>query len=396
MTTAVREKNNLAILYAGWFLLDVDLILIAPLLVPAAEHFQASLSTTTLALTAYLLMFGLMQPIYGNYSDSVGRVRVMRIGMAGMAGAGLLAALAPNVTLLIVAWGVSGAFAGALPPVTMAYVGDTVSAEERQRAMSGLMAVSALGIGAGTVGGGLLAELVSWRAAIAVVAVLALGACMLYRKLPESFDPERRRGRGIALGRVAELLKVSWFPFLVVFCFVEGGPMVGFFNFFNASLQVHGSSSVVTGLVTSSYGLGAVGGFLLVRAVHSRFSSATMFAGGTGLLLLAYASAAISQTVLGILAASVLSGMALSVAQSTIQDWTIAAAPEHLRGTASSLVASAVFTGGAASTAIVGGLASSGDFTLLFLVAAAVTLPVLAVGALARIRFTRAQSSQVG
>lgn len=382
-----REKSGLAMIYAGWFLIDVDLIVITPLLVPVARDFEANLGTVTLALTAYLLLFGLMQPVYGNYSDSVGRVRVMRIGLAGVFVANLLAAFAPNVALLVVARGAAGAFAAALVPVTVAYVGDRVAPELRQRAMAGLLSISALGVAAGTIGGGLLADLVSWRAAIGLVAVGALVLAVLYGRLPEAFVPEA--GRPIVLSRVREALRAGWMPFLVVFAFVEGAPMVGFYNFFNAALQVHGSAAMVTGLVTSSYGVGAVAGGLLVRAVHARTSAAAMFGGGTTLLLMGYAIAAYSPTIPGILAASVLAGMALSVAQSTIQDWTIEAAPLRVRGTASSLVACAVFTGGAVSTAAVGGLVAAGDFRLLFGIAAAVTLPVVVAGVLGRARFTR-------
>jgi MFS family permease len=185
-------------------------------------------------------------------------------------------------------------------------------------------------------------------------------------------------------------MRGGWFPFLVVFAFVEGGPMVGFYNFFNAALQVHGSTALVTGLVTASYGVGAVAGALLVRSIDERTTPATMFGGGTALLLAGYVIAAAGQGVVGILAASVLAGMALSVAQSTLQVWTIGAAPAAVRGTATALVACAVFTGGAVSTAAVNGLAAAGEFGSLFAVAAAVTLPVLVVGSLARARWDRA------
>jgi predicted MFS family arabinose efflux permease len=387
------QPSRLWILYGGWFLLDVDLIVITPLLVPAADEFDVSLGTVTLALTAYLLMFGLMQPIYGNYSDSVGRIRVMRIGLVGAAVANLVAAAAPNVATLVLARGAAGAFAAALLPVTVAYLGDRVPAERRQRAMAGLMTISALGVGAGTIGGGLLADVVSWRLALGVVAVSGLVFAALYARLPETVVAS---GRSLSLSRLSQAMRGGWFPFLVVFAFVEGGPMVGFYNFFNAALQVEGNAAVVTGLVTSSYGAGAVAGGLLVRSFHDRIPSAAMFGGGLALLLAGYLAAAQSQSITNILTASVLAGMSLSVAQSTLQDWTIGAAPVSVRGTATALVACAVFTGGAVSTLVVSGLAAAGEFRTLFVVAAAVTLPVLVVGTVARARWDRSAALMDG
>ncbi len=389
-TAPVPARSRLGLLYAGWFLLDVDLIVITPLLVPVSKTFDTGLGTATLALTAYLLMFGVMQPIYGNYSDSVGRIRVMRIGLAGAACANIVAAAAPNVATLVVARGVAGAFAAALLPVTVAYLGDRVPAHQRQRAMALLMTVSALGVGAGTVGGGLLADLISWRVALGLVAAAGLVFAVLYSGLPETVVPG---GPSLSVSRLGDALRGGWFPFLIVFAFVEGGPMVGFYNFFNAALQLEGNPALVTGLVTASYGAGAVAGGLVVGSVHDRTSPASLFGGGIGLLLVGYLVAAWDQGITGILIASVLAGVSLSVAQSTLQDWTIGAAPVQVRGTATALVACAVFTGGAVSTLAVNGLASDGMFRPLFLVAAAVTLPVLLVGTAARARWERSAAS---
>jgi predicted MFS family arabinose efflux permease len=387
---AQPRRNHLLLLYAGWFLVDVDLIVITPLLVPISDHFHADLSTVTLALTAYLLLFGLMQPVYGNYSDSVGRVRVLRIGLFGIFAANLVAALAPNLAILIAARGAAGAFAGAIVPVTAAYVGDVVAPQRRQQALAALLSVSALGIAAGTIGGGLLVDLMSWRVAIGLVAATALVLALLYSRLPEVIVS--KSGRAIVLSRIGEVWHSGWFRFLVAFTFIEGASMVGFYNFFNAALQVHGNPAMVAGLVTSSYGVGAVAGGLLVRAVHNRISAAAMFGGGTALLTLGYAVAAYSQSIPGILVASVLSGMALSTAQSTLQDWTIAVAPVPVRGTAVSLIACAVFTGGAVSTVAVSGFAADGRFGVLFAIAAMVTAPIAVVGTLARYAFDTQQS----
>ncbi|MET8157835.1 MFS transporter [Sphaerisporangium sp. NPDC005289] len=388
MAQQTLEKNGMAIPYAGWFLVQANVIMITPLLVPVANHFHVGLAAVTLALTAYLLLFGVMQPFYGLLSDSAGRVRVMRLGLAGVSLGNLIAALAPNVALLITGRAVAGAFAAALAPVTVAYIGDRVPPGRRQRVMAGLMSVAAIGTATGTISAGVLNDLINWRAAIFLVAAGAAVLAALYGRLPETLAV-KTSGRD-ALRRLGQVFRGGWFRFLTIFAFFEGAAMVGFYNFFSSALQVHGKNAAIAGIVTGSYGLGAVVGGVIVRSIDSRVTAAGLFGGGCTLLLGGFLAAAFSQTIPAILAAGLLAGMALAIAQSTIQTWMIEASPPDVRGTAAAVVASAVFTGAALSTAAVGGLAAGGQFRLLFGIAALVTLPVTIVGALARARFSRA------
>jgi MFS family permease len=189
--------------------------------------------------------------------------------------------------------------------------------------------------------------------------------------------------------RFAAVLAQSWFRFLIPFSFVEGAVMVGLYNFFGAAMQRHGSSVLMSGLVTSAYGLAAIGGGALVGRLDSRMSGAAMFGWGTALLAVGYVCAARTQSVAGILVAGVLAGLALVVGQSALQAWVLEAAAPETRGSATALIACSVFTGASLSTAAVRPLANGGDFTLLFALAAAVTVPVSVLGTVVRVRFAR-------
>jgi len=381
-----RAPAVLGILCTGFFLIDFDLVVINPLLLPISRSFGISLGTATFALTGYLLLFGIMQPVHGIVSDAIGRVRVLRMALVGLSVGNLIAGLAPDLAVLITGRVIAGAFGAAIIPVTMAYVGDRIAAPNRQRTMATLMSCSALGAAAATVCAGLLTHMVNWRPAILLVAVAGPLLAVLYSRLPETGPGLAGPSAGYRLRRV---LGEGWLRFLIAFTFVEGAAMVGFFNFFNAALQVHGKSIVVAGLVTSTYGLAAVTGGVAVRMLDTRLSGTAMFGGGLLLLLLGYLIAAGSQGIGAILLASVLSGSALAVGQSALQAWVLAATPPEVRGTAASLVACAVFTGAAVSTAVAGGLAGSGNFGALFGLAAAVTALVTVVGTVARARFAQ-------
>jgi MFS family permease len=393
MSRPQREIPVLGLLCAGFFLIDFDLVVINPLLLPVARDFDVSLGVATLALTAYLLLFGLMQPAYGVLSDAIGRVRVLRLALTGLSVGNLLAGFAPNVALLVLGRGIAGAFAAAIIPVTMAYVGDRVAMEHRQRAMATLMSCSALGAAAATIIAGVLTDLVNWRPPVLLVALSAPLLALLYGRLPETAPA--RAGQPSARQRIGQVLSIGWLRFLIAFTVVEGAAMVGFFNFFNAALQVDGNSILVAGLVTSTYGLAAVAGGIGVRMLDTRLSGAAMFGAGTAALTLGYLVAAVSQSIVAILLASVFAGLALAVGQSALQAWVLEATPPEVRGTAAALVACVVFTGAAVSTAVVSGLASDDRFGQLFTIATVAALVVTVLGTVARARFARASEAAV-
>src|SRR5215204_7693335 len=140
----------------------------------------------------------------GMVSDRLGRVRVMRLSLLGAAVAGVLSALAPNLTVLIVARALAGGLFAAVIPASLVYIGDTVGMGSRQKALADLMAASAVGTALATVLGGLAAYLDSWRIAFAAPALAGGVLVLLLRHLPEpeGFALEEREGPLVQIGRV--------------------------------------------------------------------------------------------------------------------------------------------------------------------------------------------------
>jgi predicted MFS family arabinose efflux permease len=162
--------------------------------------------------------------------------------------------------------------------------------------------------------------------------------------------------------------------------------ILGFLTFLAPALEARGHSSAVAGLVVAVYGLATVGGAQVVKRLVGRVSPTAFLIGGGGALVGAYLVAALTQDIPGIFTASVLIGIAFSSFHSTVQTWATELAPEA-RGTATSLFVTAVFTGAALATFGAGGLAAAGRFGVLFLVAVAIALPVVVIGAIARSRY---------
>ena len=374
-------------LYVGSFIAYADRFAIPPLLVAISRDLGEPLAAVTAVATIYFLFYAAMQPVYGLLSDRFGRVRVMRTALVGMAVANTAAAAAPDLRALVAAKAIAAVFAASLLPTSLVYVGDRVAFAARQHVIANLLAAGAAGTALATASAGLLASFLSWRAAFAILALIALLLTIAMTHLPESLSRERRAGPVTQIRRV---LSRRWALFVVVLALAEGATMVGFITFLAPALQAHGESAALAGLVVAAYGVAVFAGMQLLKRVirvTGAPAEALIGSGGT-LLLVAYLTAAADQGPVGILIASVVIGLGYCFLHSTLQRWATEVAPEA-RGTATSLFVTAVFVGAAIGTAAVSGLADEQRYTLVFLVAGAISVPVAVVGAVARARYGR-------
>ena len=162
-----------------------DRFAMPPMLVVIAHDLGVPLGQIVHAAGAYFLAYGLAQPVWGIVSDSLGRVRTMRLTLlvAGLMTIGSAFAVTPVV--LGVARGLAGGFFGSAYPNSLIYLGDTVPARRRQggdhpadgrrRPRDG---------GGGRWGAGALAQLFSWRAAFVVTGVAALALVVAPGRCP--------------------------------------------------------------------------------------------------------------------------------------------------------------------------------------------------------------------
>lgn len=372
----------------GSFIAYADRFAIPPVLVAISRDLGEPLAAVTAVATFYFFFYAAMQPIYGLLSDRFGRVRVMRTALVGMVVADTAAAVAPDLGALVAAKAIAALFAASLLPTSLVYVGDRVAFAARQHVIANLLAAGAAGTALATVSAGLLASFVSWRAAFAILALIGLLLMIAMARVPESLCRERRAGPVTQIRRV---LSRRWALFVVVLALAEGATMVGFITFLAPALQAHGESAALAGLVVAAYGVAVFAGMqLLKRVIRATPPAETLIGIGGALLLVAYLAAAADQGPVGILIASVVIGLGYCFLHSTLQTWATEVAPEA-RGTATSLFVTAVFIGAAIGTAAVSGLADEQRYSLVFLVAGAISVPVAVVGAVARARYGRPQ-----
>ena len=148
-------------------------------------------------------------PLWGRWSDSVGRKRLVLVGIGGAALGQVLFGLAPTLPALYGARIVGGLISAAVLPAATAYVADVTTPAERGRGMAWLGTAVSLGVIAGPALGGLLVRRdFHWRTGLghleltgfslpflasAGLALLALAAALRY--LPES-RPAAANSRG--------------------------------------------------------------------------------------------------------------------------------------------------------------------------------------------------------
>jgi len=360
-----------------------DRFAVAPLLIPIAANFHVSLAAVSGVASLYYLAYGVMPTLYGVLSDRFGRVRVIRAALAGTALADVLSALSPNLTALLVARFITGGIACGVMPTTLVYLADRFPFKVRQHAITNVLVFVALGTTAGTLGAGITAHVFSWRYFFLIPGAIALAVAIALHRTPESL---LARSSQNPLKQVAMVLRHGWAVIVLLLAVVVGAVMFGFVTYLAPALEANGQSPAIAGVVVASYGISVLVCTRAFRYVAGRTPAGLILAGGAAMLMIGYLVAGSSQSVAAILAASVLAGGAYAFMQSTFQTWATDVVPEA-RGTATSLFATAIFTGAALATSGVAGLASANRYSTLFVIAALVTLPVLIVGSLARWRY---------
>ena len=149
--------SPLVIIFVTVFIDLLGFGIIIPLLPFYAESFGASALTIGLLGTSFSLMQFLFSPIWGRWSDRVGRKPIILVGLMGSCLSYLTLALAPSLTLLFAAR-IIGGIAGANIPTAQAYIADITTPDNRAKGMGMVGAAFGLGFIFGPAIGGMLSR----------------------------------------------------------------------------------------------------------------------------------------------------------------------------------------------------------------------------------------------
>lgn len=172
------------------FMIGTDFIGAALLVTAIENEFDTDITTTQWVMNMYALTFAVLMVAAGRLGDLYGRRRLMLMGLAIFLIASLGCALAPSVTLLIVARGLQGVGASLLWPSIFALAALSVTKEKRGLAIGLLLAGVTTGNVVGPLIGGVVTWLGDWRLFFVINAALAVIAALLVSRFLRKDSPE--------------------------------------------------------------------------------------------------------------------------------------------------------------------------------------------------------------
>lgn len=353
------------------FVATFDRSVVAPMLVTMGQDFDVDLSTITLSVSAYLLAYGLAQPIWGLISDRLGRIATLRLALVLAAALDLLSVVPMDIGPFIAVRALAGATMAGVFPTAVIFLGDTVEdPRRRQASIASLQTGVALGLSLGTILGGIGVLIVGWQAFFVATAVVCLALAFILRPAPNPKPGDDRLPVRIAFTQVA---RNPWAWFLYGLVFLEAAALLGGFNLVPAALEGTGRSAAVAGLATGSYGLSVLVASQVVRRSTERVTPA-------GFLLIGGISATVGFALLilvvnpiAVLVSCTLQGIAWVTMHTTLQTWATTLS-QAARAMAVSLFAGFMFLGNGVGAFITG--------TLLDFRGAATMFSVVTIGTL--------------
>jgi EmrB/QacA subfamily drug resistance transporter len=162
--------------------------------------------------TAYLLAMAATTPLWGKFSDLLGRRRLFQLSIAVFIAGALVSGTAPTMTVLIVGRAIQGVGSGGLFSLSMAILGDILSPRERGRYIGYMGGAYATATVAGPLVGGLFVDYVSWRWIFLFMLPLGLAALAIANITPELPRPTERK----PIDYTGAALLVIWVTALVL------------------------------------------------------------------------------------------------------------------------------------------------------------------------------------
>ncbi len=382
----MKSSRLVLLLGLAGFMVMADNWVVSPILPAIAGDLSVSAARAGILISAYMLPFGLFQLVYGPLADRFGKAKVVIGTLAAFSITTLLTGFASGIVALAAFRAVTGLFAAATMPISLALIADEVDAAGRQTAIGSFMGIAFLGQALSMGIGGAIAYYLNWRGVFVTYGVVsAIVTAVLWTRL-----------RGAGQAPVATVAGSPFKPYLALLgernsrraytvILLEGVFLLGSFSYLGARLkESFGLSFLAIGAVMTAFGVGAVIGGRMSSRVSSRLGTVRTLVAGLALAAVANGVVFASS---GSLALSTVGVFALGLGFMTAHSTLLTMATEFAakaRGTAMSLVTFAFMIGGAIGTSLGGRLVEATSYSTLYAtfgaglaVLALVALPLL-------------------
>ena len=255
----------------------------------------------------------------------------------------------------------SGAAAGWIIPISIAYVGDVTPYERRQPILARYLTGQICGQLFGQAAGGVLGDLLGWRnvffvlAGMFAVATAGLITELLANPRTRTATPPHETSRGFVADYVA-VLSNRWARIVILAVFIEATIGWGAFAYVGADLHLRfGLSFSAVGLIVGTFGIGGLIYAASVQVLVNRLGQRGLAIGGGILLGLAYLilAAGVAWWLAPVAVTAI--GLGFYMLHNTLQTNATQMTPEA-RGTAVAIFSSVIYLGqtlGVAAAALV-------------------------------------------
>ncbi len=353
------------------------------LLPQIASDFHTTVGAAAMVVTSYAIAHGSIQLVIGPVGDRFGKYRTVALMCAIGAVLVALCGMAASLSQLALARLATGAAAGWVIPISMAYVGDVTPYERRQPILARYLTGQILGQLFGQAAGGVLGDFVGWRNVFFVLAgMFALATSGLVFELatnPLTRAPSHpdETTRGFVADYVAVLSK----PFarvVIAAAFIEGAIVWGAFAYIGAYLRARfGLSFTLVGVTVACFGVGGLMYAALVKPLIYRLGQTGLAIVGGFVITAAYVELAAGPVWWLAPLATMAIGLGFYMLHNTLQVNATQMTPEA-RGTAVAIFSSAIFVGQTAGVAT-GALVIDRLGAVPLFLGAAASVPALAI-----------------
>jgi YNFM family putative membrane transporter len=318
-----------------------------------SQVFSVSLAEAAQVISVFAVVYGLCQLFYGPLGDRLGKFRIVAWATLGCGLGSVLAVFATSLDMLVLARMLVALGAAAIIPLSLAWIGDTVTYERRQETLARVGVGTTLGITGGQLLGGVFTDTLGWRWAFAFMTLLfGVVGVLLWRD-------ERRQRREVAHlapssvsvvrpGFVQQALMIvtwRWSRIVLAVALIEGAAGFGVLAIWASHLHHELDLSLAaSGAVVALFGLGGMVYMAVARWLIPRLGEQGLARAGVLVLGLASLVIAFARSWWPGVPASLLAGFGFFMFHNTMQTHATQMAPAA-RGTAVSLFASALFMG---------------------------------------------------
>ncbi len=374
--------RSIILLAVAGFASQAQVRVMDSLLPQVAADLHTTVGAAAMVVTAYAITHGSIQLIIGPVGDRFGKYQTVAlaciVGTILVALCGMVSTL-PQLALARLA---TGAAAGWVIPISMAYVGDVTPSDRLQPILARYLSGQILGQLFGQAAGGVLGDLLGWRNVYFVLAgMFALAAAGLVFEL--AVNPQTRKSSQTTprLGLIADYALVLSNPFariVIVAAFLEGALAWGAFAYIGADLHLRfGLTYTLVGITVGCFGIGGLIYAGMVKLLVRRLGQIGLAIGGSLILAGAYVTLATGLAWWLAPAATTAIGLGFYMLHNTLQTNATQMTPEA-RGTAVALFSSALYIGQTAGVAV-GALVIDRVGAIPLFLGAAAALPALAL-----------------